>query len=539
MDGTVIDLAINKLQWLFDHPEVTWSGSGIYALSLTGSAVLVIASCVFRRKKKSSVSNKFNCNGGEQNIAQGDHAIGKQINNYGVSPELFAQYVSELGVTDSALASFFKILEEQQVARGDLDSKLREIAFRHKELLLRFEAVQSDDPEVRSLKVQAKDAIEDGRFAEAENLLAQARERDREAVSRMKASIAEQQAALEKRQLSEAASCAEQADLQRLQYRYDKSAQYYQEAATVLPEGRKAKRADYLSAAGYNLKQITRYSEALSLYEQSLSISREIGDRKGEGILLNNISQIYKIQGDYGNTLQYLEQSLLICREVGNKRVEGITLNNIAMTYLTKGDDPKALQYIEQSLALLREIHDKAGKGWSLNNIGMIHYTRGNYAAALEYYTKALPIAREIKDKATESKVLNNISQVYRAQGKLDAALEYSEQDLAITRQIGDRQGEGITLNNIAAIYEEKGDYPAALKQCEQALVIAQEIGDKDGDAVTCGNIGLLYEKQGELTKAEPYLSRAVDLAKQLEHPKLEEWREALQEVRAKLREQG
>lgn len=28
MDGTFIDVVINKLQWLLDHPEVTWSGSG-------------------------------------------------------------------------------------------------------------------------------------------------------------------------------------------------------------------------------------------------------------------------------------------------------------------------------------------------------------------------------------------------------------------------------------------------------------------------------------------------------------------------------
>jgi hypothetical protein len=40
------------------------------------------------------------------------------------------------------------------------------------------------------------------------------------------------------------------------------------------------------------------------------------------------------------------------------------------------------------------------------------------------------------------------------------------------------------------------------------------------------------------LIKAEPYLSRAVKLAEQLERPELEDWRETLEEVRTKLREQ-
>ncbi len=481
------------------------------------------------------MGDNFDCGGGEQNIAQGDHAIGKQVNNYGIPPELFAQYVAELGVTDSALASFFKILEQAQVAPNDLDSKLREIAFRHKELLLRFEAVKSDDPQVRALKEQAGQAIENGDYDRADALLNQAKERDRAAVATLKASIAEQQAALEKRQLSEAASCANQAELQRLQYRYEKAAQYFQEAAAAPPEGYEWERADCLSAAGHDLILIARYAEALSLSEQSLSIRREISDRNGEARSLHNISQIYAAQGDYGKALDYLEQSLLIYREIGDKEGEGATLNNIAGLAYAKGDYPQALMYLEQSLPLRRETHDKEGEGATLNNIGEIHRQQGDDTAALQYYKQALAIAREIKDKATESKVLNNIGQVYKAQKNYDAALEQYEQSLVIKRQIGDRQGEGRGLNNIAAIYQAKGDYPAALKQYEQALAIAKEIGDKAGEAGISWNIGLLHKDQGELAKAEPYLSQAVELAEQLEHPMLEEWREALEEVRAKL----
>ncbi len=332
----------------------------------------------------------------------GDHAIGKQVNVTqsvhgngnifsgtgnvtvnGIPPELFAQYVRDLGVTDSALASFFKILEEQQIPRGDLDSKLREIAFRYKELLLRFEAVTSDDPQVQALKKQARQAIENGDYDRADALLNQAKERDRAAVATLKASLAEQQAALEKRQLSEAQSCVSQAKLQRLQYRYEKSAQYLQEAAAALPEGRKAEWAVYLGAAGEDLHRIAHYADALRLFKQSLFIVREISDRKSEAMLLNSISQVYKAQGDYGKALDYLEQSLSIHREVGNKEGKGTTLNNIATIYLAKGDYQNALKYLEQSLLLQREIGNKEGEGWSLSNIGMIHYAQGDYAHPL------------------------------------------------------------------------------------------------------------------------------------------------------------
>jgi hypothetical protein len=52
-----------------------------------------------------NLTPKEACKGGGQNVGQGDHAIGQQI------------------------------LEQAQVPPGDLDSKLREIACQHKELL--------------------------------------------------------------------------------------------------------------------------------------------------------------------------------------------------------------------------------------------------------------------------------------------------------------------------------------------------------------------------------------------------------------------
>ena len=151
------------------------------------------------------MTNQFHNSGdGEQNVAQGDHAIGKQekvtqevrgdgnifsatgnVTVNGISPEVFAEYVSKLAVTESALASFFKILEEQQVPLGDLDSKLRDIAAQYKELLARLETVQSQDQEVRRLKDGARQAIEAGKYAEAEELLNLAEARDVQAIEEL------------------------------------------------------------------------------------------------------------------------------------------------------------------------------------------------------------------------------------------------------------------------------------------------------------------------------------------------------------------
>ncbi|MCI5132791.1 MAG: tetratricopeptide repeat protein [Candidatus Electrothrix sp. EH2] len=172
------------------------------------------------------------------------------------------------------------------------------------------------------------------------------------------------------------------------------------------------------------------------------------------------------------------------------------------------------------------------------NNIGQIYDALRDYAVALQHYEKALAISRKLKDKRMESVCLNNISTFYKTQGKLDVALEYAEDALMIVCKINDRRTEGITLNNLATLYEAHGDREKAVTFYEQSLARAKEIGNKDCEAATSSNIGRLYIQQGELARAEPYLHRAVELAEQLEHPKLEEWRKGLEVVRAGLRGQ-
>jgi hypothetical protein len=97
---------------------------------------------------------------------------------YGVSEERFQTLSEELGVTKSALTSFFKILEQKHVPLTDLDSTLREIAQRYKELQVQLAASSSDDATIVALKQQAKAALDNGNFDKAETLLNEASDKD-------------------------------------------------------------------------------------------------------------------------------------------------------------------------------------------------------------------------------------------------------------------------------------------------------------------------------------------------------------------------
>ena len=70
---------------------------------------------------------------------------------------------------------------------------------------------------------------------------------------------------------------------------------------------------------------------ALEYFGQALPIRREVGDRAGEAVTLNNIGEVYRGLGEPQRALEYYGQALPILREVGDRGNEAVTLNNIGL----------------------------------------------------------------------------------------------------------------------------------------------------------------------------------------------------------------
>ncbi|RWX48338.1 hypothetical protein VT99_11111, partial [Candidatus Electrothrix marina] len=77
-----MELFRNILQYLIDHPEVTWSGAGLTGLGVLYFLVTTLFAPRLRKESIPSVPNIFtNSGSGDQNIAQGEGAVGKQDNS--------------------------------------------------------------------------------------------------------------------------------------------------------------------------------------------------------------------------------------------------------------------------------------------------------------------------------------------------------------------------------------------------------------------------------------------------------------------------
>ena len=91
-----------------------------------------------------------------------------------------------------------------------------------------------------------------------------------------------------------------------------------------------------------------------------------------------------------------MEQSLAIQQQIGDRKGEGVTLNNIAGTAHAKGDYDSALRYLEQSLAIQRQIGDIHNMTTTLHNMGSIPFERNDFEGAAYYFIQAHQISHQI-----------------------------------------------------------------------------------------------------------------------------------------------
>ena len=74
---------------------------------------------------------------------------------------------------------------------------------------------------------------------------------------------------------------------------------------------------------GVAYRNLGQYQQAIDLLEQSLDITREIGDRAIERRALGNLGNAYLNLGQYQRAIDLFEKSLVISREIGNRADEG------------------------------------------------------------------------------------------------------------------------------------------------------------------------------------------------------------------------
>jgi len=296
------------------------------------------------------------------------------------------------------------------------------------------------------------------------------------------------------------------------------SAYYYaqMEYDYAKSKGLKYHMGNALHTQGMSFMYSGVFDSAITYYNRSINLRKEINDNQGIAGSLNNIGNIYHEQDDYENALGYYKRSLKIKEELGDKKGMSKSINNIGIIYENRGDYAKAIEYFMRSLALKEAIGDKKGIAGSLNNIGILYSNQEEYEKSFEFHKRSLLIKEEIDDQEGVAASLNSIALYYKRKGNYEMAMDYQKRSFQIFNRLGYKRGIGVTLNSMGLIHMEAGELEIALKYFFKSLAVREELNDNKGLAGSLINIGGVYLLKNEFNRAIYYNRKALNKAREI-----------------------
>jgi tetratricopeptide (TPR) repeat protein len=238
--------------------------------------------------------------------------------------------------------------------------------------------------------------------------------------------------------------------------------------------GPTAERAKALQGAGALAHRTGDYASAFqsdcasarTLFEESLGIYRELGDRGGIALSLNSLGYVAYSQDDYEAARSLLQQSLAMSRQLADRRGTALSLNILGLMAGSQGDKGAARALHEESLAIRRELRDKPSIAWSLYQLGNVALDQGDYEAARTLLQESLTLYREMGHPFILH-VLGALGHVAREAEDYGRASALYRESLLLRRELGDAHEQTVTT---ACSLEDFAGLAGRQRQCERAV---------------------------------------------------------------------
>ena len=245
-----------------------------------------------------------------------------------------------------------------------------------------------------------------------------------------------------------------------------------------------------------------RYDEAVTMYQESLKMKEELGDRSGIASTLGQLGNVHYVQGRYDEAVKMYQEGLKIFEELGNRSGIASTLGQLGMIHQDQGRYDEAVTMYQESRKIAEELGDKRVIAITLGQLGMIHQDQGRYDEAVTMYQESRKIAEELGDKRVIAITLGQLGMIHQDQGRYDEAVTMYQESRKIAEELGDKRVIADTLHQLGMIHHVQGRYDEAVKMYQKSLKMKEELGDKRVIAATLGQMGRIFQAQGNYKEA-------------------------------------
>jgi predicted ATPase/DNA-binding SARP family transcriptional activator len=281
-------------------------------------------------------------------------------------------------------------------------------------------------------------------------------------------------------------------------------------------QARTAERAKALNGAGALAFRQNDHAVARELFEQSLAIRQDLGDRQGVAETIGNLGNIEFVTGDSAKGHALHLESLNLRRQLDDKPGIALMLANIASKSLNKGDYVQARSQYEESLMIYRELGDRFGTATALNSLGNVAAIQGDLVQAQTLYEESLSSLRELGDKRGIAWTLKRQGNIASMQGDYTLAQALHQEAVSLFRAVGDRSGMAATLQHLGDVAFGQGEIASAHSLYEESLSVFKELRETRYIAWTLHKLGNVAYAQRDDAAGRALYTESLSLFKEL-----------------------
>jgi predicted ATPase/DNA-binding SARP family transcriptional activator len=178
---------------------------------------------------------------------------------------------------------------------------------------------------------------------------------------------------------------------------------------------------------------------ARQLWEESVLLYEELGDRTGLGRSLGELGLLAMEEGDDESASALYERAAEIFRADGDDRRLAVVATNLGGLALKRGDYESAERHLEASIELVRKVGDDEGMAESLRTLGSVATGRRDYARARDLFAQSMSLSAEIGFPESVAHCLSGLGQVSVSGGDAARAATLFGAAEAILESIGAR----------------------------------------------------------------------------------------------------
>ncbi len=266
-----------------------------------------------------------------------------------------------------------------------------------------------------------------------------------------------------------------------------------------------------LQSIGGTYFSSSNFPQAEASWAEALALSRAIGDRRSEALLIHNLGLVASIRGDFQRAGE-LYGTLTELRGYGTLPQMALAYCNSASISAAKGDYENARKALDTALEISNLFSDRRAKTFVLTNLGELALDRREYAEAEESLKKALKLNQQLAMPQVNIAVYGNLSRLYLSRGEYSQARDHIHlalQDAERLRSSLDQQ----LLNLIRGEIElETENLDTAERIFDDAASFFRKMGTRFHETRAHFYLAKTHFRSGQYEKSLRDLRRSIEL---------------------------